>query len=871
MSSKRMPTQAAARVNELREQIQRANAIALEQLADLLRLWLPGGRVEGKEYVCASLRGGQGRSCKINLTTGLWADFATEAKGGDPVSLYAAIHDLHQAEAAKEIEDALGSVSSQPPDRFRKKSITRAASRSDASEQITLPVPPDAPPPPDTRRCRQGDTWIERTVAARWTYRNAQGDLLGYACRFELPDGVKEVVPQVFGKANGRAHWLWKAFPNPRPLYGLDRLAASTADTPILICEGEKTADAAQRLLPNAVAMTWPGGSKAVGKAKFSSLAGRNVVIWPDADKCGYEAAMDVAVTLEKIGTAVHIVSPPEDVKAGWDLADAENEGWTTTKVMHYIKKNIILPSAFTDLSNFRYGIESRCLKTITQQKTIRIESGKADIVDDCETILSRNDLPIEYRIFQRGAQLVRLAKLPISPQSNNSQRLLKSVRILAVEKPFIIEVLKRFGQFEKMSRQGEFRVSDPPKDVADSILARAGLWPMPALRGVLTCPTLRPDGTLLLAPGYDPQSQYYFAHHLNARIPANPTHSEAKEKINLINELLTGFNFVEPVDRAVALSLILSTVVRPMLDHTPLFAITAPLRGSGKSYLMDIASMIATGRSAVVLSATLDRAELEKRLIGNLLSGDQFIDLDNFKGVLKSDLLCQALTADTIKIRPLGASALVEIPNTALWSANGNNLVLSGDLVRRSLLCRLDPGCERPEERRFASNPLEYVRTNRTEYVSAILTIFRAYIVAGQPDMGGKPFGSFSQWSALVRGALMWVGEPDPCASRDAIMDEDPELAQLRALLNLWRQSIGNKVIKIRQLIERATNGSELYEILTDISGEEKGPGGINARRLGHWLKRHKNRIVDGFKLIQVAGTNMASWQVVQVAEGQA
>lgn len=422
------------------------------------------------------------------------------------------------------------------------------------------------------------------------------------------------------------------------------------------------------------------------------------------------------------------------------------------------------------------------------------------------------------------------------------------------------------------MDRQiGALSTADPPKDVAETIMGRAGLWPMPPLRGVLPCPTLRPDGSSLLTPGYDPESQYYFAHHLDVKITNHPTHAEAKEKTQLIKELLTEFSFADPVDRAVALALIFSTVARPMLDHTPLFAITAPVRGSGKSYLMDIASMIATGRKTAVLSATMDTAEVVKRLVGSLLSGDPLISLDNFNGTLQSDLLCQAITADTIKVRPLGTSSQIEIPSTTLWSVNGNNLGLAGDLPRRSLLCRLDPGCERPEERRFTFDPLERVRHNRAGYVSSILTILRAYIISGQPEMGGKPFGGFSQWSDLIRGALMWVGEPDPCASRDAIMDDDPELAQLRALLTLWWQDLKNEPIKTSKLIKNSQlNDTELYEVLDDIAGEEKGST-INTRRLGHWLKRHKERIVNGLKLIQVPGPNMASWQVVQVKAGGA
>jgi len=116
-----------------------------------------------------------------------------------------------------------------------------------------MPVPSHAPAPPDIIRRQVAGSWVKRTVAARWAYRNEQGQILGYVCRFNLPDGGKEVLPQVYGKANGKACWQWKSFPIPRPLYALDRLAASATNDMVLVCEGEKTADAARHLLPDAV------------------------------------------------------------------------------------------------------------------------------------------------------------------------------------------------------------------------------------------------------------------------------------------------------------------------------------------------------------------------------------------------------------------------------------------------------------------------------------------------------------------------------------------------------------------------------------------------------------------------------------------
>ncbi|MCH7740227.1 MAG: hypothetical protein IIC93_08805 [Chloroflexi bacterium] len=65
--------------------------------------WLPGGELKGKEYVCGNLLGSPGESCSVNIDTGRWADFANDQKGGDFISLYAAIQNIEQGVAAKQL------------------------------------------------------------------------------------------------------------------------------------------------------------------------------------------------------------------------------------------------------------------------------------------------------------------------------------------------------------------------------------------------------------------------------------------------------------------------------------------------------------------------------------------------------------------------------------------------------------------------------------------------------------------------------------------------------------------------------------------------------------------------------------------------
>ena len=164
-----------------------------------------------------------------------------------------------------------------------------------------------------------------------WHYRDAEGRLLGHVLRFDKEDGSKETRPLVFCEGpDGQGQWRWQMFAAPRPLYGLERLRARM-EAPVLLVEGEKTADAAQELFPDLVAVTSPGGSNAAGKADWSPLQGRAVTIWPDADGAGAKYALQVATLLQDIGAgSVRLVELPKDLPQSWDLADNPPLDWPT-------------------------------------------------------------------------------------------------------------------------------------------------------------------------------------------------------------------------------------------------------------------------------------------------------------------------------------------------------------------------------------------------------------------------------------------------------------------------------------------------------------------------------------------------------------
>jgi len=208
-----------------------------------------------------------------------------------------------------------------------------AAMASDAGPVPILPVPADAPP------CKWRHYQHGQAVAM-WDYHDAEGALLGHDARFESASGEKTVLTLTWCQLpNGGCGWRSKAFPKVRPIYGLDRLASRPLAT-VIIAEGCKAADAAALLLPNHVAVAWPGGCKADHLADWEPLAGRNVTIWPDHDVEGIEAATRIAKRLRGLQANVSVIDLEglKEVK-GWDAADALAAGWSSERAAQFVSE----------------------------------------------------------------------------------------------------------------------------------------------------------------------------------------------------------------------------------------------------------------------------------------------------------------------------------------------------------------------------------------------------------------------------------------------------------------------------------------------------------------------------------------------------
>jgi len=501
----------------------------------------------------------------------------------------------------------------------------------------------------------------------------------------------------------------------------------------------------------------------------------------------------------------------------------------------------------------------------------IQIKGGELPrAVDEAEAALIAS-APDMYRY---GGQLMR----PIVEEALAAdERRTMIHRLLPVTRPYLVERFTKVARWQRYDRRSETWVNvDCPDRFAESYLARAGGWRLPVLVGIINAPMLRADGSILDRPGYDARTGLLFRSDgvVFDAVPDRPTKQDAERALLLIEDLVSTFPFVDDADRSVALSAVLSVMDRRAVDVVPLHAFSAPAAGTGKTLLVDLCSLIATGQVAPVLEQSKDDIETDKRLLAALVRGRSIVAFDNVNRPLDSALLCQALTAiGMLQLRLLGSSHDVDVPNTAMFYATGNNLILSGDLTRRALVCRLDAECERPEEREFTCDPRAMVREDRPAYVVAALTVLRAHLISGEPTTVAA-LGSYEGWSNRVRSALIWLGRADPCATMASLRRSDPVTSQLTNLIAAWQAGVGAGVkITTQALLDMAIRvdqrdgayvHTDLRDALLAIAGEGRE---INGRRLGRWLSKNEGRVINGHRIVRAAvNTSAVRWTLEEV-----
>jgi hypothetical protein len=395
--------------------------------------------------------------------------------------------------------------------------------------------------------------------------------------------------------------------------------------------------------------------------------------------------------------------------------------------------------------------------------------------------------------VFQRGGVgLVQILRDDAPAVLHGITRPPNAPRIVMLPSAVLRERLAATAYFyeRKATAKGEVELQKhPPAFCVEGVLSRGHWQGVPHLEGVVDFPVLRPDGTVLDAPGYDRSAGLLYEPGERIQpVPAFPSpEAIARAKAELL-EVVGDFPFEQEAHRAAYLALLLTPPARfAFPGPAPLFLVDSNVRAAGKGLLYHAVSLILMGRDLAVMSNPESEDEARKRITAIALGGDLLVLIDNISGALGSAALDAALTSVVWKDRILGLSEMVEIPLRVVWLATGNNVVLLADTARRVVHIRLNSPLENPEERQDLRHPdlRKWVKAQRPRLVADALTILRGYCAAGRPDQRLRPWGSFEGWSGLVRSAVVWCGLPDPYETRAGLRERsDQEANALAAII---------------------------------------------------------------------------------------
>lgn len=645
-----------------------------------------------------------------------------------------------------------------------------------------------------------------------------------------------------------------------RILYRLKETRTSIeAGDRIILCEGEKDAENGASL--GLATTTNPGGAGKWHKSYSESLRGARVAIIPDNDDPGRQSAEKIAAELNTEGIETRIVDLGQGQAKGYDLSD-----WIADRRRDGLKDEAVR-SEFMGLIEGAQRVQPKEEQAPTRPH-IKATTREMSVVDQGEKALSGRE-----EIFHRGGLLVQVVREDV--KSGGILRSPCAPTIQPVQAARIRELLSDAAVWTNVKG----KEIHPPLWAVQALLAR-GIWPLlKPLEGVVETPVLRPDGSILDTPGYDAETGLLFLPRSQEQpIPELPGHSDAKQAAQLLLEAVDDFPFATLAHRSAWLSCVLTLLARYAFGGpAPLHLVDANVRGAGKSLLVDAASVIALGRASSRMSPSENEAEERKRITALALAGDSLILIDNVAGALGSASLDAALTGTTWTDRLLGQSVRVTLPLKAIWMATGNNVLLKGDLCRRCLHIRLDSPEEFPERREGFRHPrlLEWIEEHRPRLAAAGLTLLRAFCVAGRPDQGLPAWGSFESWSALVRNAIVWAGQPDPGETREVLQtqaDRDHEI--LDRLLTGWQgavQFFGRPIAvsEVLSKLEEEGTHPELESLRATFLDLCSSPGRLpSSRQLGNRLQRFQNRVIRGRSLQQRGRGKFGMRWVVEAIE---
>ena len=256
-------------------------------------------------------------------------------------------------------------------------------------------------------------------------------------------------------------------------------------------------------------------------------------------------------------------------------------------------------------------------------------------------------------------------------------------------------------------------------------------------------------------------------------------------------------------------------------------------------------------------------------------MQGTRLVMFDNLPGGFGNSALDSAMTQRIWNDRRLGTQELYKGPLHICWWGTGNNVQPKGDMIRRICHIRLSTTEHKPETRTDFQIPedelLSHTLVHRSELLSAAMTILRAWFKAGRPKPKIPSWGSFAEWSSVVRQSIVFAGLPDPGDTRDSLyMDNDQETNNVNALIaeieaiDPRREGVtGGEIIKrINDSSDRCPDWiADLKEAIGELCKD------VTSSNLGYVLRKYKESVFNGKSIVRAGERNkVVIWKVALV-----
>lgn len=482
------------------------------------------------------------------------------------------------------------------------------------------------------------------------------------------------------------------------------------------------------------------------------------------------------------------------------------------------------------------------------------------------KSLESANNPPI---IFVRAGALVRIDKT--KDKDEKLRPVIKAISESAL-RGRMARTAKYFKVMKDTKKNGvEYSAANSPIDtVRDVMSLPEESWQFPYLTGLTQIPILRKNGTISSVPGYDKDSSLYYLPENKLNISLD---MKIEEAVSLLNEIYCDFPFDGIESRANCLGLLLTLVLRELIDGpVPLAIIDKPQQGTGASLLTNVNSLISTGVNAFMEAWPAGRDkenELRKRITSMLVEGRSQIVIDNIDSTFESAVLGLVLTCTSWQDRALGENKLITLPHRTVWMVTGNNVKPAGDIPRRCYLIRLDAKQARPWQRTGFKHPnlLEWVKESRSKILSAIFKLAQEWIYAGKPVSSDLPtIGNFEEWTKTIGNILHFAGIKGFLGNLETMYEKSEQDDGWEAFLESWYSELGANALTLKEvnliLMEKENFSKTLPE---NLNVNDKG----FTRQLGHAIKRKEGMVYPNNLYIERTGTiqHAIKWRVSSVS----